>query len=130
MRTRSVLVGLAATALTLVTAGPAAADPVNHGEIFTLQCNNGVGTLQVAANGNGDWTPGHVIGTTQILLPYEFHITGTFTPTGGTAQTFTDDLAKRTPNHGLLTTCTFSDSGTDPSGTFSFTGTVKARVVG
>ena len=130
MRTRSVLVGLAATALTFGSAVPAAADPVKRGEIFTLMCNNGVGTVQVAVNGNGDWTPGHVIGTTQILLPYQLRISGSFTPPGGPAQTFTENLTRRTPNRGLLTTCTFTDSGTEDGGTFSITGTVMARVVG
>lgn len=130
MRTRTVFFGLAVVAVVLAGTSAAAADPVKHGEVLTLTCNNGLGTLQVAVNGNGAWTPGHVIGTTQILLPYELHITGSFTPPGGPAETFTDDLIRRAPNHGRLTTCTFSDSGTEGGGTFAIAGTVKARVVG
>src|SRR5687768_255350 len=96
-----------------VASGSAGADPVNakKAELLTMVCDSGLGTLQIATNGNGQWTPGLVTTSTQVGIPYEFHISGSFTPTGGVPETFTEDFVKRAPRHGRLATCTFGDSG-------------------
>jgi len=62
----------------------------------------------------------------QVGIPYEFHITGTFTPNDGSpTQTFSDDLAKRAPRNGRLDTCTFHQVGSDENGSFVIDGIVK-----
>jgi len=57
----------------LFAAIPSAANAVpNGGERFDLVCNNGH-TYQVATNkGNGDWTPGFILGSQQRIIPTSF----------------------------------------------------------
>jgi hypothetical protein len=45
-------------------------------------------------NGNGEFTPAHVIGSTAVFIPTAFNLTFSFTPTGGTTQSETDTSAK------------------------------------
>ena len=120
--------GAAALAMTVgpLLAGPAGADPVNakKGEILPISCEVN-GDLTVATNGNGDWTPGLVTTNNQVGNPYEFHIVGSFTPTDGEPQPFTEDSVKRAPHNGRLDTCTFHQEGTDENGSFSIDGVVK-----
>jgi hypothetical protein len=123
---KAAVAALCVASVLAMGAGTASADPTKskNSELIDLNCDVN-GPLTVALNGNGDWTPGHVTTSNQILKPYEIHITGTFTPTGGAPEPFSDDLVKRAPRNGRLDTCTFSDSGTDESGSFSLTGLVK-----
>src|SRR4051794_31874036 len=87
----------------------AGADPVNapKGDIVPLECDGGIGSILVSVNGNGDYTPGHVITSTQVGIPYAFHFESSFTPTGGETVTEVDDIAKHAPRNGRLATCTF-----------------------
>jgi hypothetical protein len=108
------------------------ADPANslRAEVFTLDCDK-LGEVEIAVNGNGDWTPGHVIGTNQILIPVAFDITGTFTPAGGGApEVFHDQQSRKAPKNKQLQDCTFHDEGSDESGSFVIDGTVTLYVVG
>jgi hypothetical protein len=109
-----------------ILAGPVSADPVNakKGEILEIECDSGLGTLTVALNGNGDFTPGHVTTSTQVGIPYKAHFEFTFTPTGGTPQTETEDIAKKGPRNGRLAVCTFHEEGSDEEGAFAIDGTV------
>jgi hypothetical protein len=113
-------------AVVLGTANVAGADPTNakKGEILTIECDHGLGTLTVALNGNGEWTPGHVTTSTQVGIPYKLHIEGTFTPTGGAPESFVEDSEKHAPNNSRLAVCTFEQEGEDEFGTFSIAGTV------
>ena len=77
-----------------VFAQTAAADPVNAKNSQVLIANCGGPNLMVAVNGNGEWTPGHVIGSTAIFIPTAFNVTFSFTPTGGTTESETDTSAK------------------------------------
>jgi len=105
----------------------AGADPVNakKGEIIELECDNGLGALTVALNGNGEYTPGHVIGSTQVGIPYAFHFESSFTPTGGETQTDVEDLAKPGPKNGRLATCTFHLEEQNDEGLFVLDGIVS-----
>src|SRR5882672_8041579 len=88
-------------------AGPAAAAPTNakKGETLELRCGGGVtGTIEIATNGNGDWTPGHVISDGhQTLVPYAF----VFFFTNNSGQTFVDVISKPQPANGRYAVCTF-----------------------
>ena len=54
----------------------AAADP--KGDIIPLTCDDGQ-TVEVAVNGNGDFTPGHLVGGTAVYVLQSFDATFTFT---------------------------------------------------
>ena len=124
MRLRNLLI-VAACGLTLagslvVGASPAGADP-SAGRNFSstaVTCDSGLGTVTVVTFGQGRWTPALVANSNLVLIPYEFHFSGTFTPTGGTAQTFSEDAVKPAPRNGRLATCTAHQEGSDTYGTF------------
>jgi hypothetical protein len=125
---KAIVVVLGTATMVLGAAGTAGADPTNakKGEILTIECDAGLGSLTVALNGNGEFTPGHVTTSTQVGIPYAFHIEGSFTPSGGgEPETFVDDSAKPGPRNGRLASCTFHEEGQDENGTFVFDGTVK-----
>ena len=123
---KAMSVALCAAAMILGSAGAAGADPTNakKGQILALECDSGLGSLTVALNGNGDFTPGLVTTSTQVGVPYRFHIEGSFTPTGGETESFVDERAKPAPRNGRLAVCTFHDEGQDESGRFVLDGTV------
>ena len=128
MKARHITAGAAlALATVLGPLGPAWADPVNakKGEVLAINCEVN-GTVTVAVNGNGDFTPGLVTTSTMVGIPYEFHITGSFTPAdGGATETFNEDDVKHAPRNGRLDTCTFPEEGSDQYGSFVFEGSVK-----
>jgi hypothetical protein len=100
----------------------AAADPINakNSFAFPATCDDGQ-TVQVVLNGNGDFTPAHVVGSTAVFIPQVIDTTFQFTPPGGPTQTETFHAAK--PNvHGDLVTCSFDVSQTTPGGTFRLFG--------
>jgi hypothetical protein len=108
----------------LAIAQGAAADPTNskNSQVIPATCDNGQ-SVDVSVNGNGEFTPAHVIGTSSVFIPQVFDLTFSFTPPGGPTESETDTSAK--PNvHGNLTTCTIAFSQETPEGTFSLDGTV------
>jgi hypothetical protein len=121
------LAGMVAMAFVMaVGAGSAGADPTNakNGEVIPISCQTN-GSLTIATNGNGEWTPGLVTTNNQVGIPYEFHIIGTFTPTGGLPESFADDTVKPAPHNGRLDTCTFHQEGSDEFGSFVLDGIVN-----
>ena len=101
----------------------AAADPINakNSLTFPATCDNGQ-TVQVVVNGNGEFSPAHVVASTAEFIPQAFDLTFQFTPTGGETVTETDTSSK--PNvHGDLVTCSFDVTQTFPEGTFHLFGT-------
>jgi hypothetical protein len=101
----------------------AAADPIDakNSLTFPATCDDGQ-TIQVVVNGNGAWSPAHVVGSTAVFIPQAFDLTFEFTPTGGPTQTETDIRSK--PNlHGDLVTCSFDVTQTFPDGVFRLFGT-------
>jgi hypothetical protein len=98
----------------------AAADPRN-GELIPLSCDGQ--SLEVVVNGNGDFTPGHVVGDTAVFVLQSIDATFEFTPTGG--QTESESFTRSKANlHGDLVSCSFDFSETTPEGTFRASGTV------
>jgi hypothetical protein len=102
----------------------ALADPVNAkgALVIPATCDNGQ-SYQVAVNGNGEFTPGHVVGSTSVFIPEAFNLTFEFTPTGGPAESETDTSAKQNV-HGDVTTCSIDFTQTFPEGSFHLFGTV------
>ncbi len=125
MRRGITLIALVA-ALGLAVAQSAAADPVNtkNAGFFTAVC--GTTELDVVVNGNGVFTPAHVIGTTSVFVPTAFDLTFSFTPTGGVPEMDTETSAKgHQPSNAV--TCELPaalNTVTAPEGTFTVSGTV------
>ena len=109
-----------------VLAQAASADPVNakKSDVFTAVC--GGTQLMVSVNGNGEFTPAHVIGSTSMFIPSAFNLTFSFTPTGGTTESETDTAAKTHQPRNAVT-CELPaelNTFTSPEGTFTLSGTV------
>jgi hypothetical protein len=102
----------------------ATADP-NRGELVPLTCD-GL-SLEVVVNGNGDFTPGHVIGDTGVFVVQSLDATFEFTPTGGATETESFFRSKENL-HGDLLTCSFDFTETAPEGTFRAFGTVTGTL--
>lgn len=115
---------LSAAVLAVAVLVPAAsADPLKakNSLAFPATCDDGQ-TVQVVVNGQGEFTPAHVVGTTAVFVPQAFDITFEFTPTGGTTETETDASSK--PHvHGDLVTCSFDVTQSFPFGTLHLFGT-------
>ncbi|MGH3083993.1 MAG: hypothetical protein ACRDNP_08025 [Gaiellaceae bacterium] len=110
-----------------VSAQSAAADPTNakNADFFTAVC--GSTQLSVVVNGNGEFTPAHVIGSTALFIPTAFDLTFMFTPSGGgTPEVDTETSAKsHTPKDAV--TCSLPaalNTVTFPEGTQVVSGTV------
>lgn len=69
---------------------------------------------------DADFTPGFVLDSNTVLVPYEFHNRFTFTPTGGEPQTETEDLVKRAPRRATLDRCVGRGEFSDDAGTYVF----------
>jgi len=114
--------GAAAGALAL----PAAADPGHAKNATHIQAICGTQTINVVVNGNGTFTPAHVVGSTKMFIPTALNLTFTFTPTNGTPETDTQNVHKASPTHRGTTTCTIPmqtlESG--PQGTATIQGSV------
>jgi hypothetical protein len=101
----------------------AAADPsgAKNGLTFPAACDGQ--TVQFAVNGNGDFTPGHVVGSTAVFVLQAFDITFQFTLPGEPTQSETTARSKGNV-HGDLVTCSFDVTQTFPEGgTVHFFGT-------
>ena len=106
-------VALAALTTSGLIAGPAGADPTNakKGQVYNVTCED-LGTVEIATNGSGDWTPVLLTASNQVLVPYRLHLE--FTPIGGETQSF--DLVKPAPKNATLDVCTFGSD--DSQGSF------------
>ncbi len=125
MLRRSIIVALAAVAVG-VLAQTASADPTNAKSSLVVTATCGSQQVQVSVNGNGAFTPAHVIGSTAVFVPTAFNLTFSFTPTGGTTESETDTAAKQNQAKGTVT-CNIPaalNTFTSPEGTFTLSGTV------
>ena len=113
--------GALAAALIAPTAG---ADPTNAKNAQLIQAVCGTDTFDVVVNGNGEFTPAHVIGSTSVFVPTAFDVTFTFTPTGGSTMTETDTSAKAAPIKNTITCAIPFQSFPSPVGTFTIEGSV------
>ena len=105
-----------------VFAPVASADPLNAKNSFAFPATCDGQTVQFVVNGNGEFTPGHVVGSTEVFVVQALDITFQFTPTGGTTETMTD-TASKTNLHGDLVTCSVDVTAVFPEGTFHLFGT-------
>jgi hypothetical protein len=112
---RTVAVALGVSALGGLFAAPASADP-KKGDTLELACDT-LGAVQVVVFSNAPVSPGLVVGSNRVGIPYRLHIEGTFTPTGGEPEPFVDDVVKPAPRNRRLDHCTFHQEFTDEDGT-------------
>jgi hypothetical protein len=114
---------LAGAIVVLAVFAPAAsADPLNAKNSFAFPATCDGQTVQFVVNGNGTFTPGHVVGSTTVFVLQSLDVTFQFTPTGGTTETETETASK--PNvHGDLVTCSIDVTAVFPEGTFHLFGT-------
>jgi hypothetical protein len=120
--------GIAATAalatLAVIGFGAAADAAPRKGDTLEIDCDT-LGTLEVVVFSNGPASPGLVVGSHQVGIPYALDITGTFTPTVGDVQTFHDEFEHPAPRNGRLDHCTFHQVESDESGTLVLEGDVS-----
>jgi hypothetical protein len=122
---RRLLVLVAVGALAAVAIAPTAgADPTNAKNVLRLQGVCGTQTLTIVVNGNGEFAPAHVVDSTSVFIPTAFHITFTFTPTGGSTETEVDTSAKAAPIKDTITCTIPFQSFPSPVGTFTIEGSV------
>jgi hypothetical protein len=125
MLRRGFLVGILACAIG-VFAQTASADPTNAKQSITVTVVCDGAAYQAVVNGNGAFTPGHLVGSTAVFVPTAFDLTFSFTPTGGTTMTETETEAKANQRNTI--TCQIPaalNTFTSPEGTFSISGTVS-----
>ena len=104
-------------------AAAASADPVNAKNALIVPANCGGQTVHAAVNGNGEFTPAHVVGRTAVFIPQAFDLTFEFTPPGGPTQSETDTSSHHNV-HGDLVTCNIDFTTPTPDGTMRLVGTV------
>ena len=123
MKRGFVLLGICALSIAAL-APSAAADPIKARSAVKLElvCN---GTpYQVAVNGNGNFTPAHITGSTGVVVPYSLDLTFTFTPPGGgPTETQTQSVSKGGPHKGAVDCTIPFQSFSGPEGAFSIQGT-------
>jgi hypothetical protein len=123
---RRLLVIAAFAALVAIAVVPiAAAAPINAKGSTQVRAVCGGQSVNAVVNGNGEFTPAHVIGSTSVFIPTAFNLTFTFTPTGGTPMSDTDTASKAAPITGT-TTCTIplQTLFSGPEGSATIQGTV------
>ena len=113
------------SAAVAVLAQTASADPTNAKNSTVVTANCGAQQLHLSVNGNGEFTPAHVIGSTSVFVPTAFNLTFSFTPTGGTTESETDTSAKQNQAQATVTCNIPAALNTFPSpeGTFTISGT-------
>jgi hypothetical protein len=117
------------TAVTVagLAALPAATDPGHAKNASHVQAMCGTQTVNVIVNGNGKFTPAHVVGSTKMFIPTALHLTFTFTPTNGQpATTNTQNAAKASPTKRGTVTCTIpmQTLNSGPQGSTTIQGSV------
>ena len=122
MKRGVILLGICALSVAAL-APSAVADPSQATNSLQLElvCN---GTpYQVAVNGNGKFTPAHILDSTGVVVPYSLDLTFTFTPPGGPTQTQTQTASKGGPHKGAVDCTIPFQSFSGPQGTFTIQGT-------
>ena len=126
MLRRGIIVALVTVAVA-VLAQTASADPTNAKNSLLVTANCGAQQLHVSVNGNGEFTPAHVIDSTAVFVPTAFNLTFSFTPPGGPTESETDMAAKQNQAKATVT-CNIPaalNTFASPEGTFTLSGTVS-----
>jgi hypothetical protein len=125
MKRRLLVLAAGAVLAAAAIAPTAGADPVNAKNSLQIEAMcPGMDPLTVVVNGNGEFTPAHVLGSTSVFIPTAFDTTFTFTPTGGSTETEHDTSAKAAPIRNTITCTIPFQSFPSPFGTFTIEGTV------
>jgi hypothetical protein len=115
---------LTAAILGLAVFAPgASADPLGAKSSLVIPATCDGQSAQAVVNGNGEFTPAHVLGSTSVFIPEAFDTTFELTPTGGATQTEIDTSSK-SHLHGALVTCSFDVTFPVPGGTAHLSGSV------
>jgi hypothetical protein len=130
MRTirRLLAVTASSAAIAALVATPGMAAPVNAPGVapITATCPGG-DVVILPPPGHGQWTPGFLEGTHQLLIPYQFAFEVTDS-SGAVVDSFTDTKGAPIPKGAI--TCTTSDTFTEDGETFTVDGQVVAVVRG
>jgi len=116
-----------AALVTLSMVGVAVGAPTNakNAEVFPITC--GAQEYLIVVNGNGPFTPGHIIaGGTGNLIPVAFNFTGTDSHGNVVFQEVAAKGGQRTGQQADLITCTLTGTFDDHGQTITFSGTVTA----
>ncbi|MCU1690867.1 MAG: hypothetical protein JWN20_2795 [Jatrophihabitantaceae bacterium] len=66
-----VMCAVAGGVLMSPVAAGAAPTSAKSAQLINIMCDNGIHG-QIVSNGNGDWTPGHLVGSNTVLIPVAF----------------------------------------------------------
>lgn len=124
--TRRLLIAAACLAAAAVLVPAAVADPINAKTAIHVTANCSGQTVMVVVNGDGTFTPAHVIDSTSVFIPTAFDLTFTFTPSGGGSPSVeTETSAKAAPIANTVTcTLPLQTLFSGPEGTATLQGTV------
>jgi hypothetical protein len=118
---------ISAAALVVGVPTAAHADP-KKADVITLHCENGQ-SYEIRVFSNGTWSPGLLTTGNGVVRPVAVSISGTFTPADGSdPETFSESAVKNVGAKTQTTDCTFAETGSDESGTFTLEGTVTIVV--
>jgi hypothetical protein len=109
-------------ALVALGVAPAGADP-SKGDVIAVECDE-LGSLEIVVFSNGQPSPGLVVGSNQVGIPYRLHVEGTFTPIGGEPESFVDEFSRPAPRSGRLDHCAWHEEGSNEFGSFVIDGEV------
>jgi hypothetical protein len=125
MKRRFVMAVACLTFAAAVIVPAAAADPINAKNSTQISASCSGHPVIVVVNGNGEFTPAHVIGSTSVFIPTAFDLTFTFTPTGGSPEPMQDTSAKAGPFTNTVTcTIPLQTLFSGPEGSATIEGTV------
>jgi hypothetical protein len=122
---RRFLMVIACLALAGAIVPAATADPIHAKNATQISATCSGHPVTVVVNGNGEFTPAHVIGSTSVFIPTRFDLTFTFTPTGGSPESMTDTSAKAGPAKStVMCTIPVQTLFSGPQGSATIAGTV------
>ena len=131
MRRHLLALMAACTLAGAVFASSAGADPIHAKNAAQVHATCGTNTITVVVNGNGTFTPAHVLSstspsirTTSVFIPTAIHVTFTFTPTGGSPMSDTTDATKAGPAGTVSCTIPLQTLFSGPQGTATISGSV------
>jgi hypothetical protein len=123
---RRLLVAAACLAAATALVPAAVADPTNAKSATQITATCGGSSVTVVVNGNGTFSPAHVIGSTSVFIPTAFNLTFTFTPSGGGGPLVDLETSAKAAPIGNTVTCTIplQTLFSGPDGTATIQGTV------
>jgi hypothetical protein len=125
MKRHLAAVSVAGAFAAALLAPTASADPVHAKNAFTVQATCGTRTLTAVTNGNGEFTPAHISGSTAVFVPTKFDLTFTFTAAGSTQTQTQHDTSMKSARVKNTITCTIPfQSFTSQQGTMTIQGSV------